>query len=274
MSWKSLEGETWDGRDVIRWCWFREHSPGSHHEMRVDCTCCICIPVQDPHHDVMDMCIIHTHTAIIKVQREWTFGDGWFCVQLYTNHIITKERDSGGEHFTLGASSASSGWWNPKGETFVSTTVSFLCNNSPIKSTRVLMQVSNFGGTFDPPSFEFFMRFSKKTPLCFLYHGAKSQKWQKCQIKVVFPEINISQPLYPPVHIVEQVHSPPLHQCTVQWLLWNNLPSDLRSPDLSFPQFRCTFLKYLGYPVSRPQDLLWNPKRKTKKQTNTKNYWI
>ena len=32
-------------------------------------------------------------------------------------------------------------------------------------------------------------------------------------------------------------------------LLWNNLPSDLRSPNLSFPQIRRTLLKYLGYPV-------------------------
>ena len=53
-----------------------------------------------------------------------------------------------------------------------------------------------------------------------------------------------------PLFIFDPVHSPPPLYTSA--LLWNNLPSDLRSPDLSFPLFSCTFLKYLGYPVSRP----------------------
>ena len=50
-------------------------------------------------------------------------------------------------------------------------------------------------------------------------------------------------------------------------LLWNNLHSDLCSPDLSFPQLCCTLLKYLGYPVSRPYGLLNKTKKKTKEET-------
>ena len=41
----------------------------------------------------------------------------------------------------------------------------------------------------------------------------------------------------------------PLYTST---LLYNNLPSELRSPSISFPLFRCTTTKYLGHPVSRP----------------------
>ena len=41
----------------------------------------------------------------------------------------------------------------------------------------------------------------------------------------------------------------PLYTST---LLYNNLPSDLRLPDISLPLFRCTVSRYLGHPVSRP----------------------
>ena len=41
----------------------------------------------------------------------------------------------------------------------------------------------------------------------------------------------------------------PLHTSS---LLYNNLPSELRSPNISFSLFHCTIMKYLGHPVRRP----------------------
>ena len=41
----------------------------------------------------------------------------------------------------------------------------------------------------------------------------------------------------------------PLYTST---LLYNNLPSELRSPNISFSLFHCTIMKYLGHPVRRP----------------------
>ena len=41
----------------------------------------------------------------------------------------------------------------------------------------------------------------------------------------------------------------PLYTST---LLYNNLPSELRSPNISFSLFPCTIMKYLGHPVRRP----------------------
>ena len=50
---------------------------------------------------------------------------------------------------------------------------------------RNLMQASNFGGTFDQLFlWIFFMKFSQKMPLYFIYTMVqKSQKWPKTQIK-------------------------------------------------------------------------------------------
>ena len=46
------------------------------------------------------------------------------------------------------------------------------------------MQASNFGGTFDQLFLEFFYEiFTEDASLHLLYHGAKSQKWPKTQIK-------------------------------------------------------------------------------------------
>ena len=46
------------------------------------------------------------------------------------------------------------------------------------------MQASNFAGTVDQLSFEFFMKFSQKMPLYFFYTMVqKSKKWSKTQIK-------------------------------------------------------------------------------------------
>ena len=42
----------------------------------------------------------------------------------------------------------------------------------------------------------------------------------------------------------------PLYTST---LLYNNLPSELRSPNISFSLFHCTIMKYLGHPVRRPK---------------------
>ena len=44
----------------------------------------------------------------------------------------------------------------------------------------------------------------------------------------------------------------PLYKST---LLYNNLPSELPSPNISFSLFHCTIMKYLGHPVRRP----WRP---------------
>ena len=41
----------------------------------------------------------------------------------------------------------------------------------------------------------------------------------------------------------------PLYTST---LIYNNLPSELRSPNISFSLFHCTIMKYLGHPVRRP----------------------
>ena len=46
------------------------------------------------------------------------------------------------------------------------------------------MQATNFGGTFNQLSFEFFIQFSQKMPLNLFYTMVqKSQKWPKTQIK-------------------------------------------------------------------------------------------
>ena len=51
-----------------------------------------------------------------------------------------------------------------------------LCIETLRKHATSVAHLTNF-------SFEFFMKFSQKMPLYFFYHGAKSQKWPKTQIK-------------------------------------------------------------------------------------------
>ena len=50
------------------------------------------------------------------------------------------------------------------------------------------MQASNFDGTFDQLSFDFFFEiFTEDASQRLLYNGEKSKKWPKTQIKGVLP---------------------------------------------------------------------------------------
>ena len=74
----------------------------------------------------------------------------------------------------------------------------------------------------------------------------KSRKWPKTQIKGGGSCLNS---LCLPLVTRRSGELTPLYTST---LLYNNLPSELRSPNISFSLFHCTIMKYLGHPVRRP----------------------
>ena len=66
----------------------------------------------------------------------------------------------------------------------------------------------------------------------------------------------------------------PLYTST---LLYNNLPSELRSPNISFSLFHCTIMKYLEHHVRRPLKACWGfpiNNNNNNKQQLGKRSWV